>query len=40
VLVIKTRTAMPYSTVFVELGSGYWDAESEAALRTNMEKKR
>jgi len=40
VLVIKTSTAMPYSTVFVELGSGYWDAESESALRSNMEKKR
>ncbi|NWK56356.1 hypothetical protein HW115_12100 [Verrucomicrobiaceae bacterium N1E253] len=40
VLVIKTRTAVPYSSVFVELGSGYWDAESEAAMRTSMEKKR
>jgi D-ribose pyranose/furanose isomerase RbsD len=40
VLVIKTRTALPYSTVFIELGSGYWDAESEAVLRANMEKKR
>ena len=40
VLVIKTRTAIPYSSVFIELGSGYWDAESEAALRTSMEKKR
>ena len=40
VLVIKTRTAIPYSSVFVELGSGYWDAESEAALRKNMETKK
>lgn len=39
VLVIKTRTAIPYSSVYIELGSGYWDAESEAALRTSMEKK-
>lgn len=39
VLVIKTRTALPYSSVFIELGSGYWDAESEAALRQNFEKK-
>jgi len=38
VLVIKTRTAMPYSSVFVELGSGYWGADSEAALRKNMEQ--
>ncbi|MBK1853398.1 hypothetical protein JO972_00350 [Verrucomicrobiaceae bacterium 5K15] len=37
VLVIKTRTALPYSSVFVELGSGYWSAESESALRKNME---
>ncbi len=40
VLVIKTRTALPYSSVFIELGSGYWDAESESALRDRMEKKR
>lgn len=38
VLVIKTRTALPYSSVFVELGSGYWDAESEAALRKGMDE--
>lgn len=39
VLVIKTRTAIPYSSVFVELRSGYWDADSEAVLRKNMEAK-
>lgn len=39
VLVIKTRTALPYSSVFIELGSGYWDSESESALRDSMEKK-
>ena len=33
VLVIKTRSALPYTSVFMELGSGYWDAESESALR-------
>lgn len=38
VLVIKTRTAIPYSSVFIELGSGYWDAESESAMRQNIEK--
>ncbi len=37
VLVIKTRTALPYSSVFMELGSGYWDSESESALRAKME---
>lgn len=38
VLVIKTRTALPYASVFMELGSGYWDAESESVLRAEMEK--
>lgn len=38
VLVIKTRTALPYSSVFMELGSGYWDAESESALRDTMDR--
>ncbi len=38
VLVIKTRTALPYSSVFVELDSGYWDAESETALRKSMDE--
>lgn len=38
ILVIKTRTALPYSSVFMELGSGYWDAKSESALRDVMEK--
>lgn len=39
VLVIKTRTALPYSSVFMELGSGYWDSDSESALRALMERK-
>lgn len=39
VLVIKSRTALPYSSVFMELGSGYWDSESESALRKSMEEK-
>ena len=38
VLVIKSRTALPYSSVFMELGSGYWDSESESVLRDAMEK--
>ena len=40
VLVIKSRTALPYSSVFMELGSGYWDAESEDVLRRNMEQRK
>ena len=38
VLVIKSRTALPYSSVFMELDSGYWGTESESALRRAMEK--
>lgn len=38
VLVIKSRTALPYSSVFMELGSGYWDAESEDHLRDAMDR--
>ena len=37
VLVLKTKTTLPYSSVFIELDSGYWDAESERALRKSME---
>lgn len=37
VLVLKTNTALPYSSVFIELDSGYWDAESERALRKSIE---
>jgi len=40
VLVIKTRTALPYSSVFIELGSGYWDSESESSLRDSIDKKK
>ena len=37
VLVLKTRTALPYSSVFIELDSAYWDGESERELRQHME---
>lgn len=40
VLVLKTRSALPYTSVFMELGSGYWDAESESALREVMDSDR
>jgi len=36
VLVIKTKTSLPYSNVFIELDSGYWDRESEDKLRHDM----
>ncbi len=40
VLVIRTPTALPYTSVFIELQPGYWDAESEARLRDRMSRER
>ncbi|MBK1834127.1 RbsD/FucU domain-containing protein [Roseibacillus ishigakijimensis] len=37
VLVIKTQTALPYSSIFIELDSGYWDQRAEQGLRQKME---
>ena len=37
VLVIKTKTALPYSSIFIELDSGFWDQSSEEKLRSKME---
>ena len=38
VLVIKTQTALPYSSIFIELDSGYWDVETERELRESIRK--
>lgn len=40
VLVIRTPTALPYTSVFMELQPGYWDAESEDRLRGKIEKEK
>lgn len=40
VLVIRTTTALPYSSVFLELQPGYWDGESETRLREQMQRRR
>ena len=40
VLVIRTPTALPYSSVFLELQPGYWDAESESHLRERIQRER
>ena len=40
VLVIRTETALPYSSVFLELKPGYWDADSESRLRDRIEQER
>jgi len=36
VLVIRTPTALPYSSVFIELRHGYWDPEAETQMRERM----
>ncbi|HCK41204.1 MAG: hypothetical protein CMJ72_06640 [Planctomycetaceae bacterium] len=33
VLLLKTNMTIPYTSVFLQLDCGYWDAESEARLR-------
>jgi L-fucose mutarotase/ribose pyranase (RbsD/FucU family) len=36
VLVVRTTTALPYSSVFIELQPGYWDVDSEIRLRERI----
>jgi L-fucose mutarotase/ribose pyranase (RbsD/FucU family) len=36
VLVLKTDSVLPYSSVFIELDSGYWSADAEKRLREAM----
>ncbi|KIA94796.1 hypothetical protein OC25_08900 [Pedobacter kyungheensis] len=36
VLVIKTNETVPYSSTFIKLDCGYWDAAKEAAMRKEM----
>lgn len=38
VLVIRSNTALPYSSIFIELEPGYWDGASESRLRGRMRK--
>ena len=40
VLVIRTPTALPYTSVFLELQPGYWDADSETRLRDRIQRER
>ena len=37
ILIIKTEMTIPYTSVFLELGCGYWNAEAEARLRNSMQ---
>lgn len=36
ILIIKTNSTLPYTTVFVQLKAAYWGDEQEQRLRTNM----
>ena len=36
VLVLKTNMSLPYTSVFMRLDCGYWDAQAEAELRKAM----
>jgi hypothetical protein len=40
VLVLRTTTALPYSSVFIELEPGYWDGQSEQRLRNRLQQGR
>lgn len=37
VLLLKTKMTIPYTSVFLQLDCGYWDAEKEARLRDSLE---
>ena len=39
VLIIKTNLSIPYTSVFFQLECGYWNAEAENNLRTNLNAK-
>jgi len=39
VLLIKTNMRIPYTSVFLELECGYWNADAEKRLRTSMRRK-
>lgn len=36
VLLLKTKSTIPYTTVFIQLDCGYWGAAKETALRKKM----
>ena len=37
VLLLKTNLTIPYTSVFIQLDAGYWDAEKEKRLRDSFE---
>ena len=36
VLIVKSNMTIPYTSVFIELDCGYWDANAEARLRARV----
>jgi len=40
VLVVRTTSALPYTSVFLELQPGYWDVDSETRLREKIARER
>lgn len=40
ILVLKTESLVPYSSVFIQLDCGYWNSEQEGLLRKSMGSKR
>ena len=36
ILLLKTDMTIPYTSIFLELDCGYWDAEKEARLRSKI----
>jgi hypothetical protein len=37
ILLVKTKSVLPYTSVFFELDCGYWSADAEQRLRTAMQ---
>lgn len=40
VIVIKTDMSLPYTSLFLQLECGYWDADKEQRLRQSLERTR
>jgi len=40
ILIFKTNLTLPYTSVFLELDCGYWDAESERELRQTIREEK
>ena len=36
ILIVKSTMTIPYTSVFIELDCGYWNADAEARLRSRI----